>query len=79
MLNNDIEVIEDDWLREMVSCFDYPNTGVVGARLLYPNGRLQHAGVIVGLGGLAGHWYIGQRETHLDQWRGCKSGNPSLR
>ena len=62
MLNNDIEMVEDDWLREMVSCFDYPNTGVVGARLLYPNGRLQHAGVIVGLGGFAGHWYIGQRE-----------------
>ncbi len=32
-------------------------------RLLYPNGRLQHAGVIVGLGGLAGHWYIGQRQN----------------
>jgi GT2 family glycosyltransferase len=63
ILNNDIEVIENDWLREMVSCFDYPNTGVVGARLLYANGRLQHAGVIVGLGGLAGHWYIGQREN----------------
>jgi GT2 family glycosyltransferase len=61
ILNNDIEVIENDWLREMVSCFDYPRTGIVGARLLYPNGRLQHAGVIVGLGGLAGHWYIGQR------------------
>ncbi len=61
ILNNDIEVMENDWLREMVSCFDYCHTGVVGARLLYPNGRLQHAGVIVGLGGLAGHWYIGQR------------------
>jgi GT2 family glycosyltransferase len=63
ILNNDIEVIEDDWLREMVSCFDFSHTGIVGARLLYPNGRLQHAGVIVGLGGLAGHWYIGQREN----------------
>jgi GT2 family glycosyltransferase len=61
ILNNDIEVMENNWLREMVSCFDYCHTGVVGARLLYPNGRLQHAGVIVGLGGLAGHWYIGQR------------------
>jgi len=61
MLNNDIEVMESDWLREMVACFDYPHTGIVGARLLYPNGRLQHAGVIIGLGGLAGHWYIGQR------------------
>ena len=64
LLNNDIEVIEGDWLREMVSCFSYPDTGIVGARLLYPNRRLQHAGVIVGLGGLAGHWFVGQRESY---------------
>lgn len=64
LLNNDIEVIERDWLREMVACFDYPGTGIVGARLLYPNHRLQHAGVIIGLGGLAGHWFIGKRESY---------------
>jgi GT2 family glycosyltransferase len=64
LLNNDVEVIERNWLREMVSCFDYPDTGIVGARLLYPNRRLQHAGVIVGLGGLAGHWFVGQRESY---------------
>jgi GT2 family glycosyltransferase len=64
LLNNDIEIIDGAWLREMVSCFDYPDTGIVGARLLYPNGRLQHAGVIVGLGGLAGHWFGGQRESY---------------
>jgi GT2 family glycosyltransferase len=63
LLNNDIEVIEPGWLREMVCCFDYPGTGIVGARLVYPNGRLQHAGVIVGLGGLAGHWFGGQRQS----------------
>lgn len=57
LLNNDIEVIEPDWLTEMVSCFAYPDTGIVGARLLYPDRRIQHAGVIVGLGGLAGHWF----------------------
>ena len=57
LLNNDIEIAAADWLKEMVSCLDYPETGIVGARLLYPSGRLQHAGVIVGLGGLAGHWY----------------------
>jgi GT2 family glycosyltransferase len=60
LLNNDIEVIEQDWLLEMVSCFHYPRTGVVGARLLFPNRSLQHAGVIVGLGDLAGHWFVGQ-------------------
>ncbi len=57
LLNNDIEVIDPQWLKEMVSCFAYPRTGIVGARLLYPNLSLQHAGVIVGMSGLAGHWY----------------------
>lgn len=64
LLNSDIEVIEPEWLREMVSCFAYPDTGIVGARLLYPNHRIQHAGVIVGLGGLAGHWFSNQRADH---------------
>ena len=57
LLNNDIEVLEPTWLKEMVSCFAYPKTGIVGARLLYPDRSIQHAGVIVGAGGLAGHWY----------------------
>jgi len=64
LLNNDIEIADSGWLREMVSCFAYPGTGIVGAKLLYPNGRLQHAGVIVGLGGLAGHWFGGERANH---------------
>ncbi len=58
LLNNDIEVISPDWLAEMVGCLAYPDVGIVGARLLYPAGDLQHAGVAVGLGGLAGHWYL---------------------
>ena len=57
LLNNDIEVTEPNWLSEMTDCLAYPDVGIVGARLLYPSGRLQHAGVVVGLGGLAGHWY----------------------
>ena len=60
MLNNDIEVIEPGWLKEMVECLSYPDAGVVGARLLYPDGSLQHAGVIAGLGTVAGHWFIGR-------------------
>lgn len=59
LLNNDIEVIDAGWLKEMVSCLSYPAAGIVGARLLYPNGSLQHAGVIVGLGSVAGHWFCG--------------------
>jgi GT2 family glycosyltransferase len=55
-INNDIEVIEPDWLSELVSHAVRPEIGAVGARLLYATGLVQHAGVIVGLlGGLAGH------------------------
>jgi len=69
LLNNDIEVIEPGWLKEMVGCLDYPNTGIVGAKLLYPDGKLQHAGVIAGLGGYAGHWHIGRPESDLGPQR----------
>ena len=62
-LNNDIEVLDPDWLSEMVQCLNYPETGIVGAKLLYPDRTIQHNGVIVGLGGLAGHWYVGNPET----------------
>jgi O-antigen biosynthesis protein len=54
-LNNDIEVISPEWLREMVSLAIRDKTGAVGARLWYPDDRLQHAGVVVGIRGLAGH------------------------
>lgn len=56
LLNNDVSVIEPGWLAEMVECLAYPGTGIVGARLLFPDRRLQHAGVVLGAGGLAGHW-----------------------
>ncbi len=55
LLNNDIEVISPDWLTEMVGHALRPEIGAVGARLWYPNQTLQHGGIIVGLGGVAGH------------------------
>lgn len=55
LLNNDIEVINAEWLTEMVSHAIRPEIGAVGAKLLYPNNTLQHAGVILGIGGVAGH------------------------
>ncbi|NLR95689.1 glycosyltransferase [Rhizobium sp. P38BS-XIX] len=58
ILNNDVEVIEPGWLKEMVSCLAYDRTGIVGAKLLFANNKIQHAGVIIGFGGLAGHWYL---------------------
>jgi GT2 family glycosyltransferase len=54
-LNNDIEVMAPDWLTEMAAHALRPDVGAVGAKLLYPSGLVQHAGVIVGLDGLAGH------------------------
>src|SRR6266851_3162442 len=55
LLNNDIEVIHRDWLREMVSHAMRPEIGAVGAKLYYPDDTIQHAGTIVGLGGGANH------------------------
>ncbi|WP_431267293.1 glycosyltransferase [Dankookia sp. P2] len=55
LLNNDIEVIEPGWLREMVSHAVRPEIGAVGAKLLYADGRLQHGGVVTGVGGVADH------------------------
>ncbi|MCA7085489.1 glycosyltransferase [Cupriavidus sp. DB3] len=55
LLNNDIEVITPDWLDEMVSIAIQDKVGAVGAKLLYPDDTVQHAGVFLGMGGLAGH------------------------
>lgn len=54
-LNNDIEVISPAWLEEMVSHVQRPEVGCVGAKLLYKDMTVQHAGIILGLGGIAGH------------------------
>ncbi len=56
-LNDDTEIIEEEWLTEMVSVLSMPGVGVVGAHLIYPNGQIQHGGVLIGMGGVAGHLY----------------------
>lgn len=55
LLNNDTEVITPSWLSEMVAQAMRKDVGAVGAKLLYPDGTLQHGGVVLGLGGIAGH------------------------
>jgi len=55
MLNNDIKVLNDGWLESMLEWCQLPEVGSVGAKLYYPNGKIQHAGVIVGAGGAAAH------------------------
>ncbi len=57
LLNNDIQVLHPGWLREMVSQAIRPEIGAVGAKLFFPNGNLQHAGVFLGVRGVAGHFY----------------------
>ncbi len=58
-LNNDIEVLEPGWLAELVSIAVEPEIGAVGAKLLYPDGTLQHGGIVLGVGGIAGHSHLG--------------------
>lgn len=55
LVNNDIEILDDDWLKEMVSQLMRPGVGAVGAKLLWPNRMVQHGGVVVGINGLAAH------------------------
>lgn len=55
LVNNDIEVIHDDWLTQMMAWASQENVGIVGAKLLFGNGKVQHAGVTIGMGNAAGH------------------------
>lgn len=59
-LNNDTEVISAEWLEAMLEHSQRPEVGVVGARLLYADDTIQHAGVIIGPGGVAGHGHLFQ-------------------
>jgi glycosyltransferase involved in cell wall biosynthesis len=63
LINNDIEVITPEWLTELVSHAARPGIGAVGAKLLYPDDTIQHAGVITGLGGVAGHAFHGLQDS----------------
>jgi GT2 family glycosyltransferase len=59
LLNNDTAIISESWLDELLNHAQRPEVGIVGAKLLYPDGRIQHAGVILGLRGPAEHPFIG--------------------
>lgn len=65
LVNNDIEVISADWMEEMVAHAMRPDVGAVGAMLYYPDDTIQHAGVLVGLCGVAGH--VGSRHPRGSQ------------
>lgn len=61
-LNNDTEVIEPGWIEEMQMFAQRPDVGCVGAKLFYPDGTLQHGGVILGVWGVAGHAFLTAKE-----------------
>ncbi len=61
LLNNDIEIITADWLEEMLGNCQRPEVGIVGARLYYPDNTVQHAGIVVGIDGIAANMFPGLR------------------
>ena len=70
LLNNDVEFISDGFIKEMLSYSQRKDVGAVGAKLYYPDGTIQHAGVIIGINGSAGHSHKGlQGDTTGDMYR----------
>ncbi len=65
LLNNDTEIITPQWLNIMVGFASQKHIGTVGAKLLYPDNTVQHGGIILGLGGVASHAYIGSSKEDL--------------
>lgn len=62
-LNNDIEVITPGWMEELLGNCQRPEVGIVGAKLYYPDDTIQHAGIIIGIGGIAGHAFLGMKRS----------------
>lgn len=61
LLNNDTEIINEDCLEELLGYCTRPDVGIVGARLYYEDDTIQHAGVVIGFGGIAGHCFVQQK------------------
>lgn len=88
LVNNDIEALHDGWLDEIVSQLLRPGVGAVGAKLLWPNGMVQHGGVLLGVGNVAGHfgnlladgdWGDHGRNQLVQQASGCTAACLFLR
>ena len=69
LLNNDIEMISENSIEEMMNYVMRDDVGIVGAKLLYPDDNIQHAGVILGFGGIAGHAFVGihEKRTYMNR------------
>lgn len=64
LLNNDMEVISRDWMSELLGHCQRPEVGAVGARLYYSDDTVQHAGIIIGIGGVAGSVFVGMKRGY---------------
>ena len=62
-LNNDVKVISPEWIEEMLGNCQRSEVGIVGARLYFPDDTIQHAGIILGIGGIAGHAFLGMKKS----------------
>lgn len=74
-LNNDVEIIDGHWLGRLMEHALRPDVGICGPLLLYGDGTIQHAGVVVGMGGWADHIHKGVRPIHLQRY----TASPLLR
>lgn len=63
-LNNDVEIITTDWIEKMLGNCQRDQVGAVGVKLYYPDNTIQHAGCIIGIGGIAGHMFVGMPGSH---------------
>lgn len=57
-MNNDVEVLSEGWIEELVSHCQRSEVGITGTKLYYPDGTIQHAGTVIGIGGIAGHMFV---------------------
>lgn len=74
-LNNDVEVIHEDWITQMVGHAQRKETGIVGVKLLYPDDTIQHAGVIIGILGAAAHIFVNAKREDLGYYSYIQSLN----
>ena len=57
-LNNDVKIITPGWIKEILGVCQRPEVGAVGVKLIYPDNTIQHAGCVIGIGGIAGHMFV---------------------
>jgi glycosyltransferase involved in cell wall biosynthesis len=71
LCNNDLEVLSSDWIEQLIGFAALPGVGAVGARLIYPNETIQHAGVVTGINGVAGHAFKGYPRHDVGYFNGA--------